>query len=239
MKGNSMNQNGVLLELKNICKRYDSVEGEEPHSILQSISLTIEAGRSLAITGASGSGKSTLLNIMGALDQPTQGKVLFQKTDLSQCDQKQLAEIRSSKIGFVFQSHHLLPQCSALENVLIPTLSPVIKTPPRESEARARTLLERVGLAERLTHRPGLLSGGERQRVAVVRALINRPVLLLADEPTGSLDNNSSENLFDLLLELNREEGSTLVVVTHALDLARRLECVYELIGGQLEEVGS
>ena len=224
-----------LIELLKVVKRYDA-GGARP--VLDGISLRVEAGESLAILGPSGSGKSTLLNLIGGLDRPTSGRVVFRGSDLAEMNEAQLALVRNRHIGFVFQLHHLLPQCTALENVLVPTL--VARGPaPRESaEARARRLLGRVGLGDRLGYLPGQLSGGERQRAAVVRALINGPELLLADEPTGSLDRASAENLAQLLAELNREEGVALIVVTHALDLAARMGRVLELRDAELRASG-
>ena len=189
------------------------------------------------MVGPSGSGKSTLLHILGTLDRPTRGEVLLSGQDLNRLTDDQLALVRNERIGFVFQFHYLLPQCSVLENVLVPTLARKQAVPANgseTSEARAARLLQRVGLGDRLSHRPAQLSGGERQRVAVVRALINRPPVLLADEPTGALDHNSAQQLAALLTELNREEHVALVVVTHAADLAQRMQTVYELIDGQL-----
>jgi ABC-type lipoprotein export system ATPase subunit len=197
----------------------------------------LSQGESVAIIGPSGSGKSTLLQIIGTLDHPTTGLVNLAGQDLNQLKDDQLAAVRNEQIGFVFQFHYLLPQCSVLENVLVPTLARRSSNNGRASErpeARANRLLERVGLSQRLGHRPGQLSGGERQRVAVVRALINRPRLLLADEPTGSLDHSSAQLLAELLGELNREENAALILVTHAVDLARRLKKVFELRDGKL-----
>src|SRR5205814_8032829 len=191
-------------------------------------------GESAAIVGPSGSGKSTLLNIIGTLDRPSSGQVLLDGRELNQLDDIQLAVVRNREIGFIFQSHHLLPQCTVLENVLVPTLANKDAALRNGSVERAKRLLEKVGLGARLTHRPGQLSGGERQRVAVARALINQPKLLLADEPTGALDRASAQNLADLLVRLNREEGVTLIVVTHALDLAKRMGRVIELRDGRL-----
>ncbi len=225
-----MNETTDLLVLHYVSKRYPVVGGDEEHSILQEVSLKLNAGDSIAITGPSGSGKSTLLNVMGALDRPTEGKILLEGVDLSLADDKALSAIRNQRIGFVFQDHHLLPQCSVLENVLVPTL---LKRGPDPS-MRAYALLERVGLGERLHHRPGQLSGGECQRVAVVRALINRPALLLADEPTGSLDAANAVALADLLIELNQEGEVALVVVTHDEELAQRMKRVYRLRDGTL-----
>ena len=230
-----MSESTPLLELTDIAKHYRA-DGDVA-AVLSHVSLRLAAGESLAIVGPSGSGKSTLLNLIGALDRPIGGRVVFDGRDLATLDDTQLAAIRNHDIGFVFQLHHLLPQCTVLENVLVPTLVAGAgegEAPAEPPETRARRLLHRVGLAERLAYRPGQLSGGERQRVAVVRALINRPKLLLADEPTGSLDRAASDTLAQLLVELNREEGVALIVVTHALDLARRMSRVLELRSGGL-----
>ncbi len=221
-----------LLRLDRVAKSYDS--GAGAIRILDTISLEILSGESVAIIGPSGSGKSTLLNLIGTLDKPTSGKVFLEGDDLSAHSDEKLAEIRNLRIGFIFQSHHLLPQCSVLENVLVPTLAAKDKLLRDGAAERGIQLLKRVGLGERLTHRPGQLSGGERQRVAVVRALINRPKLLLADEPTGSLDRTSSQQLTQLLTELNREENVTLILVTHALDLAEKMQRQLELRDGRL-----
>jgi lipoprotein-releasing system ATP-binding protein len=221
----------TILELAGVTKSYASPEGVET-PVLRGIDLRLSAGESMAIAGPSGCGKSTLLNIIGTLDLPTAGTVRLTGRDVPSLTEKQLAELRSGVIGFVFQFHHLLPQCSILENVLVPTL---VGAPPEDPEGRARKLLERVGLGSRLTHRPGQLSGGECQRAAVVRALINRPQLLLADEPTGSLDRGSAASLAQLLGELNREEGVALVYVTHSADLAARAGRVLELRDGRLD----
>jgi ABC-type lipoprotein export system ATPase subunit len=188
----------------------------------------------MAVVGPSGSGKSTLLNIIGTLDQPNQGQVLLSGEDVSHLDEATLAAVRNRRIGFVFQAHHLLPHCTVLENVLVPTLPIKDAAERRAAEPRALKLLDRVGLAGRLAHRPGQLSGGERQRVAVVRALINEPMLLLADEPTGALDRSAAQHLGQLLVELNREQGVTLILVTHALELAARMEKMFELRDGRL-----
>ncbi len=237
-----------LLELVNVIKRYDSPDRARPRGgrrsapgredpgtgtlVLNGVCLQVREGQALAVVGPSGSGKSTLLNIIGALDRPTAGQVLLDGQDLSALDEPRLARIRNRQIGFVFQLHHLLPQCTALENVLVPTL--VSGRTDAQLEARARKLLERVGLGERMAYRPGHLSGGECQRVAVVRALINRPRLLLADEPTGSLDRLSAADLAELLLGLNRDENVAMIVVTHSEELAGRIGNVLELRDGKL-----
>ena len=219
-----------LLELSGIVKSFFGVE----KPVLRGVNLRLEAGQMAAIVGPSGSGKSTLLNIIGTLELPDSGSLTLDGMSLVGLDEKALARVRSQKLGMIFQLHHLLPQCTVLENVLIPTLaegSPQRKEP---ADVRARRLLERVGLAERLKHRPGQLSGGERQRVAVVRALLNEPKLLLADEPTGALDQDSANNLTDLLIELNKEEGVALLVITHSPELAAKLGKIYRLDEGLL-----
>jgi len=225
-----------MLELIHVAKKYESPGDIQDLSVLKDITLKVEPGRSLVIVGPSGCGKSTLLNIMGTLDYPSSGKVLFDGQDFAALSQKELAVIRNKQIGFVFQLHHLLPQCTVLENVLVPTLADKMRPSMKEIRDRAVQLLQRVGLKEFLLYRPGELSGGQRQRVAVVRALINSPKLLLADEPTGSLDKDSSENIADLLVELNHSEKVTLVVVTHSLSLAERMDRVMELSGGLLKD---
>ena len=224
-----------LLRLIQVSKRYVSTLNTDPIRILDSISIEVRAGESVAIVGPSGSGKSTLLNLIGTLDRPSAGQVLLDGQDLSGLDDAALAQVRNRRIGFVFQAHHLLPQCTVLENVLLPTLAAGDTPLRREAPGRARELLARVGLGARVTHRPGQLSGGERQRVAVVRALINRPVLLLADEPTGALDHTAADTLGRLLVDLNRDERVALIVVTHAVELARRMQRVLELRDGQLK----
>jgi len=259
------NDCSMLLQVSNLTKCYPAPAGTSL-TVLAQVSLELAAGESVAIAGPSGSGKSTLLQIIGTLDLPTEGKVMLDGQDITKLTQLELANVRNKQIGFVFQSHYLLPQCTVWENVLVPTLAtlngpaPLTLSPsslrssamvdgsdggrragvrggPQEESAdtRAERLLERVGLAERLHHFPGQLSGGERQRVAVVRALINRPKLLLADEPTGALDQNSAESLAQLLVDLNREENVTLIVVTHSRELAKRMGRVLELKDGKLQ----
>jgi lipoprotein-releasing system ATP-binding protein len=223
-----------LLKLEKVSKNYVAAEGADPVCVLRVVDLEVAKGESLAIVGPSGSGKSTLLNIIGTLDQPTTGDVWLDGQNLKGLDEAQLASLRSRAIGFIFQAHHLLPHCNVLENVLVPTLANKDGSHRSVAEEHGRKLLQRVGLGDRLKHRPGQLSGGERQRVAVVRALINRPKLLLADEPTGALDRASAQELGRLLIELNREEGVTLIMVTHALDLAHQMGRVYELRDGNL-----
>ena len=221
-----------LLQLENISREFSSAENGEPLRVLRGLSLEIGPGESIAIVGPSGCGKSTLLNIIGTLDQPTTGKVTLDGQDLNTLDGNALAMLRNREIGFIFQSHHLLPQCTVMENVLVPTLAHGQAT--AADEERGRRLLERVDLGDRLAHRPGQLSGGERQRVAVVRALINQPKLLLADEPTGALDQATADKLGQLLVELNQEENVTLITVTHSANLANRMALTLELLDGQL-----
>jgi ABC-type lipoprotein export system ATPase subunit len=223
-----------LLKLTSVTKRYSSAEGAAELEVIRDISLEIMSGESVAIIGPSGSGKSTLLHIMGTLDHPTSGSVTLEGRDLGGLTDLQVAAVRNRHIGFVFQAHYLLPQCSVAENVLVPTLACADKQIRENAGERARRLLKRVGLGERMSHRPGELSGGERQRVAVVRALINQPRLLLADEPTGSLDHASAQRLCQLLLELNKEESVTLIVVTHSRELARCMGRVLALQDGRL-----
>ena len=231
-----MTDNDALLELLDVSKTYPAPAGTEARPVLDGVSLSVRAGESLAIVGPSGCGKSTLLNIVGTLDRPSAGRVLLGGEDLSEMDDAALAAVRSRQIGFVFQLHQLLPQCTILENVLLPTLAVADGRDGEQSEATARRLLDRVGLSHRLSYRPGQLSGGERQRAAVVRALINAPRLLLADEPTGSLDHASADSLGGLLVDLNRDEGVTLIVVTHSMELAHRMGRVLHLRDAALTE---
>lgn len=229
-----------LLQLKSVSKTFAGQEGAAALPILRELDFEAAAGSSTAIVGPSGSGKSTLLHLLGSLDSPNAGEILFEGVKLDGLGGDALAEFRNRKIGFVFQSHHLLPQCSAIENVLVPSLARNRSQSEQEAlQQRALQLLERVGLKERAHHRPAQLSGGERQRVAVVRALILEPQLLLADEPTGALDRSSALALGDLLVELNRELGVTLIVVTHSMDLARRMGKIFELRDGKLCPVSS
>jgi ABC-type lipoprotein export system ATPase subunit len=225
-----------MIELIKVAKSYDWPGHTEGVCILRDVTLKIEEGESVAIVGPSGSGKTTLLNIIGALDRPSSGRVVFDGRDLSGLGDSELSRIRNRQIGFVFQLHHLLPQCTVLENVLVPTLAERSAVSPAEARKRATELLERVGLADWSRHRPGELSGGQRQRVAVVRALINQPKLLLADEPTGSLDKEASRNIAQLLVGLNRSEGVSLVVVTHSVTLAENMKRVLELSDGTLRD---
>jgi lipoprotein-releasing system ATP-binding protein len=203
-------------------------------SILRGIDLQMKRGDALVVTGPSGSGKSTLLYIIGTLDEPTAGSVRILGQDPFQLGAAKLAAFRNETIGFIFQDHHLLPQCTVLENVLIPALAG--RGAGKDEEQRAKGLLQRVGLGDRLSHRPAEISGGERQRAAVCRALINRPAILLADEPTGNLDQKTAESVGSLLLELSREEQTLLICVTHSLELASKFPLRRVLKEGKLAE---
>lgn len=220
-----------LLNLTNVSKEYPDTP--QPLRVLSGVNLSLNAGEAAAIVGPSGCGKSTLLNLIGTLDLPSDGTITLQGKDLSRAGEAERAQLRNDAIGFVFQLHHLLPQCTVLENVLVPTL---VHRDNTGAAARAAQLLERVGLSGRAHQLPGKLSGGERQRAAVVRALINKPALLLADEPTGSLNEQGAEGLARLLLDLRREENMTLVVVTHSEAIAAMMDRVFELQEGQLRE---
>jgi lipoprotein-releasing system ATP-binding protein len=220
----------MSLAVRDLSKDYPTRSGPLP--VLRGVNLSLNRGESLAVMGPSGSGKSTLLHVLGTLDHPTTGTVSLEGIDPFALAEPQLAAFRNRLIGFVFQDHHLLPQCSVLENVLIPTL--VSATSPRDTAAYARQLLERVGLGGRLDHRPAELSGGERQRVAVARALVLKPVLLLADEPTGNLDRKNAQAVGELLLELHRQENTILVVVTHSAELAHLFPKRAEMNDGTL-----
>jgi len=220
------------LVVTNVSKEYPT--RDEPLVVLRDISVQLSVGENVAILGPSGSGKSTLLHIMGTLDTPTSGKVALRNQDPFQLNETQLAQFRNENIGFVFQDHHLLPQLSVLENVLIPTIAAGGANP--NATARAKDLIDRVGLSPRMDHRPAELSGGERQRVAVARALVQNPTLLLADEPTGSLDRTNAAAIGKLLLDLQQQEETLLVVVTHSMELANLMGRRLELDDGRLKE---
>lgn len=222
-----------LLELRRVTKSYQPGGDAPPLAVLRDASLVVRKGEAVAIIGPSGSGKSTLLNVVGTLDRPDAGEVWLDGQNLAGLDDDALAAVRRDRVGFVFQSHHLLPHCTVLENVLVPVLA----GHPAATDAaiqRARALLERVGLSGRIDHLPGRLSGGERQRVALVRALVPSPALLLADEPTGALDAASAREVGRLLREVNQRDGVTLLVVTHSRELAASLGRVLEMRDGQL-----
>jgi lipoprotein-releasing system ATP-binding protein len=202
--------------------------------VIRDVSFSLGRGDALAIMGPSGSGKSTLLYMLGALEPPSRGTISLGGRNPNTLNGADLAAFRNQQVGFVFQDHHLLPQCSALENVLIPTMAPGSAFSGEQAEQRARGLLDRVGMSDRLDHVPAELSGGERQRVAIARALINKAPLILADEPTGNLDRHTAEKVADLLMDLHREENTILVLVTHSLELARRFPRQAELVDGVL-----
>lgn len=201
--------------------------------VLQQVSLSIQTGEFVSIIGPSGSGKSTLLYLLGALEHPSSGDIILGQQAYSQCSENQLTQLRQQKIGFVFQFHFLLPEFNALENVLLPAR--LAQRPLKEAQKQALALLERVGLSHRLHHRPTELSGGEKQRVAIARALINQPQLLLADEPTGNLDTENTQQIFDLLHELNLNLSQTIVMVTHNLELAARTHRQIHLVDGKVQ----
>ena len=223
-----------LVELKNISKAYRDPGSGVEVPVLQGVSLAIEPGESVAIVGPSGCGKSTLLNILGTLDEPDEGVVMFDGESIRGSTPARLSELRSQKIGFIFQLHHLLPQCTVLENVLLPTLALGVRPDPKAVRERGMELLKSVGLEHRAGYKPAQLSGGERQRVAVVRALINSPRLILADEPTGSLDETNANNLTELMIKLVEQSGISLVLVTHQKAQAERMKRVIELHSGRL-----
>jgi len=218
-----------LIQVQQLFKTYGN--GTKRVEVLRGVDLTFSRGEKTAIVGASGVGKTTLLHILGTLDRPTTGKVLYEGKDIYTLNEKDLALFRNREIGFVFQFHHLLPEFSALENTSMPCL--IQGNTKREAVSRAEAILTLVGLKERLSHKPGELSGGEQQRVAVARALVLEPKVLLADEPTGNLDTKTGESVFDLLQELNQIRGVTLIVVTHNLKLAEKLSRQIQLSDGK------
>jgi lipoprotein-releasing system ATP-binding protein len=222
----------LVLEADDVARTYR--QGPIDLEVLRAVNLAVAGGERLAIIGASGSGKTTLLQILGGLDRPTAGTVRIAGKDIHALSEKARGELRNRTLGFVYQFHHLLPEFSALENVAMPLL--VRREPRQAAEAQARAVLERVGLGERLVHRPHELSGGERQRAAVARALVTRPHIVLADEPTGNLEGANAESVFALMLELNREFGTSLIVVTHDRRLAARMDRTLEIERGNLVE---
>ncbi len=226
----------MQIQLQNIAKHFEIPGSENRRDVLNDLSLNIAGGDALAIVGPSGCGKSTLLNIIGTLDIPSSGTMRIDGQNMSSLSEKQLANIRNLKIGFVFQLHHLLPQLNLLENVLVPTIPLSDRTKKKAASVRALDLLDSVGLADKLTQRPGQLSVGECQRTALVRALINQPEILLADEPTGSLDRDSADNMGELLVKINRDFDIAMVLVTHSDKLAGKMKKVYQLIDGKLKQ---
>ena len=217
-----------LLGVSGLCKDYRM--GADTVQVLRGIDLEISSGTTTALVGASGAGKSTLLHILGALDRPSSGRVTYKGQDLFARSDRELADFRSCSIGFVFQFHHLLPEFTALENVMLPAL--IARKDRRQAEQQARALLTEVGLGHRLNHRPGELSGGEQQRVAIARALVLEPELLLADEPTGNLDAKTSETIYELLVKIQKQTGVSMIVVTHNEGIAARMERVVRLLDG-------
>src|ERR1700742_1834559 len=221
-----------ILAARNVHKSFK--QGPVTLEVLQGVAMSVATGERIAIVGASGSGKTTLLQILGGLDRPTTGHVFVDGKDIHELGEDARGMLRNRALGFVYQFHHLLPEFSAVENVAMPLL--IRRTPASEARDQACEILERVGLGRRLEHRPYQLSGGERQRAAVARALVTQPKIILADEPTGNLDGQNAEGVFELMLELNRERGTSLVVVTHDMRLANRMERVFEIQAGRLTE---
>ncbi len=233
MRDPAADPRGATVEARGLVKRFTRPEGGAPHTVLDDAELSVAPGESVALVGPSGSGKTTLLQLIGALDRPDSGEVRIDGLDILALSEPKRARLRAERMGFVFQTHRLLPQCDALENVLLPRLA-LGGRADKADVARARALLDAVGLADRATHRPGQLSVGECQRVAVARALIGEPTLLLADEPTGSLDNETAEQLAELVAQLRRAQSLTMVLVTHAPWLAARADRVLRIEGGRL-----
>lgn len=226
-------EGGPYVSARGLVKAF--TDGPRTVRVLSGVDFGIAAGETVAIVGESGVGKSTLLHLLGGLERPTAGSVSIGGVDLASQSDRDLAHFRNREIGFVFQFHHLLPDFTALENVAMPSL--IAGETPEEAHGKAAALLERVGLGERMTHRPGELSGGEQQRVAVARAVVRRPGLVLADEPTGNLDPDTGGEVERLLLDLNRENGTTCIVVTHSDRLAKAMDTRFRLVHGQLEVV--
>lgn len=225
--------NNIVLQAQNLGKTYS--EGDLQTPVFAKLQLSVMEGETVAIVGASGAGKSTLLHLLGGLDSATSGEVYVAQQAISKLSEAARGDLRNKALGFVYQFHHLLPEFTALENVMMPLL--IRKTKVSQAKKEAQILLERVGLSHRLHHKPGELSGGERQRTAVARALVTKPACVLGDEPTGNLDEKTAASVFDLLLELNREQGTALVLVTHDRRLAKKLSRTLELTQGQLSEL--
>jgi lipoprotein-releasing system ATP-binding protein len=226
-----------FIQIQNLTKEYSEGPERKSVQVFSNLNLSVERGKSLAIVGPSGSGKSTLLNLIGVMDRPTRGDILIHGKKISSFTEEESARFRNLRIGYIFQSHHLLPALTAVQNVMIPALAGHSDIKNQELEDKANGLLKKVGLSHRVNHLPGELSGGERQRVAVARALINQPQILLADEPTGALDQQNANVLIDLLLQLKQDFETTLLVVTHSLKLAKKMDLVWALKDGKLEEM--
>ena len=225
--------NDTVISCRNLVKQFS--QGDLAVPVLKGVNLDLIKGEMLAIVGASGSGKSTLLHILGGLDAPTSGNIRILGQDIAQITEEERCRLRNGSLGFIYQFHHLLPEFSALENVAMPLL--IRRLPNREAYDRAEDILKQVGLSHRLTHTPGELSGGERQRAAVARALVTQPACILADEPTGNLDRQTAESVFDLMLELNHRINASLVIVTHDSRLANRAQQIKQLIDGVLCDI--
>jgi lipoprotein-releasing system ATP-binding protein len=222
-----MNKKPIILQCKKLTKRY---QGELDVEVLKGVDLAIAVGERVAIMGVSGSGKSTLMHLLGGLDQPTSGEVILDGVNLNQVNTTKLAQLRNKSLGFIYQSHHLLGEFTVLENVAMPLL--IANLSVKEAKQRATALLQRVGLGHRIEHKPSELSGGERQRAAIARALINKPNVILADEPTGNLDTKTADSVYQLMLELNQELNISFLVVTHDHDLASRMGKVLHMEDG-------
>jgi lipoprotein-releasing system ATP-binding protein len=227
--------NNTVMSCRNLVKQFS--QGDIAVPVLNGVNLDLAKGEMLAIVGASGSGKSTLLHVLGGLDAPTSGDIHILGQDIAQINEEARCRLRNGSLGFIYQFHHLLPEFSALENVAMPLL--IRRTPNSEAYERAAAMLNQVGLSHRLTHTPGELSGGERQRAAVARALVTQPACILADEPTGNLDRQTAENVFNLMLELNQKINASLIIVTHDSRLANRAQRIQQLIDGVLCDVST
>ncbi|PIT37543.1 lipoprotein releasing system, ATP-binding protein [Snodgrassella alvi] len=225
-----MNKLEYVIECEHVSKTYD--DGHLQVSVLDDLNFKIGSGRSISVVGASGSGKSTLLHLLGGLDTPSSGSIRLMGRDITELSQKAIGQLRNQYLGFVYQFHHLLPEFTALENVMMPLL--IGHMPKAQAEEQARAMLDKVGMKQRLAHRPGELSGGERQRAAIARALVTHPACILADEPTGNLDRKNASNVLDMMLDLQHELGTSLVVVTHDDELAVRFDEVLTVSDGKL-----